>query len=299
MSQRRHHRAGSGRRRIGPRLVALLVGVVGVTASALGAKVETWRQDTAAALAKGRKERVVVSDSGVVRLGQQVRPTASLGAARVWDLARAGGAYYAATGDEGQVFRREGDGPWTTAYDADDTQALALVALPDGRVYAGTGPGGRVVELTDPKHPESRPDPAVQYIWDLAADGAGNLYAATGPTGQLWKRAAADGRWSLAFDSPRTHLLCVAVGPDGAVYAGSDGEGLLYRVGPDGKASVLHDAPQAEIRTLLIAPDGSLYAGTAGDGGGGGAGGLPRGPAPGGGSPGLSVRPAAEDGPSG
>src|SRR5207249_1808831 len=81
---------------------------------------------------------------------------------------------------------------------------------------------------------------------------------------------AADGRWSLVFDSPRTHLLSVAVAPDGAVYAGSDGEGLLYRVGPDGKVAVLFDAPQGEIRTLLVAPDGALYAGTADGGGAGG-----------------------------
>ena len=47
--------------------------------------------------------------------------------------------------------------------------------------YAGTGPSGQVVNLTDPKHPASRPDPKVQYIWDLACDSQGNLFAATGP----------------------------------------------------------------------------------------------------------------------
>ena len=125
--------------------------------------------------------------------------------------------------------------------------------------------------MTDPKHPASRPDPGVQYIWDLAADPKGNLYAATGPTGQLWKRSA-DGEWSLLLDSKHAHLLCVAVGPDGSVYAGSDGEGLIYQVAPDGKVSVVYDAPQSEVRTLLVAPDGALYAGTAAESGGGGSG---------------------------
>ena len=60
----------------------------------------------------------------------------------------------------------------------------------------------------------------------------------------------------------------MAVGPDGSVYAGSDGEGLIYRVGPDGKATILFDAPQSEIRTLLVAADGTLYAGTAAEAGG-------------------------------
>src|SRR5205823_4300098 len=78
------------------------------------------------------------------------------------------------------------------------------------------------------------------------------------------------GRWSLLYDSKATHLLCVALGPDGSVFAGSDGEGLIYRVGRDGKATILFDAPQAEIRTLLVTADGVLYAGTAAESGGGG-----------------------------
>ena len=39
------------------------------------AKLETWRQETASAFAKGHRERVVVSDSGRVRLGQALKPT--------------------------------------------------------------------------------------------------------------------------------------------------------------------------------------------------------------------------------
>ncbi len=252
-----------------------MLGVVSVAlalAPSALAKLETWRQDTSSAFGKGHRERVVISDNGRVRLGQDLKPTAKLDANRVWDLARtAQGVVYAATGDAGKVFHHEGkdDTPWTLSYDAPDTQALALAVLPNGHVVVGTGPTGQVVDLTDPTHPASRPDPGVQYVWDLAADAKGNLYAATGPTGQLWKRAP-DGKWSLILNSKHPHLLCIAVGPDGAVYAGSDGEGLIYRVGPDGKASVVYDAPQNEVRTLLCAPDGALYAGTAAESGGGG-----------------------------
>ena len=63
------------------------------------------------------------------------------------------------------------------------------------------------------------------------------------------------------LDSKHPHLLCVAVGLDGSVYAGSDGEGLIYKVAPGGKISIIYDAPQAEVRSLLVAPDGSLYVG--------------------------------------
>jgi hypothetical protein len=251
--------------------VMALVGS-GLPASCAHAKEETWRQEGPAAFAKSHRESVVISDNGRVRLGHAVAPTGSVSAARVWDLARLrDGALLAATGDAGRILRREPrrDDAWAVAYDSTDSQALALCVCPDGSVFAGTGPSGQVILLSDPAHPASRPDPKVQYIWDLAADAQGNLYAATGPEGQLWKRGR-DGRWSLLYDSKATHLLCVALGRDGSVFAGGDGEGLIYRIVVDGKASILFDAPQSEIRTLLVAPDGALYAGTAAESGGGG-----------------------------
>jgi hypothetical protein len=250
---------------------AVAIGLAAWGAVAALAKVETWRQDGPTAFAKFHREGVVLSDNGRVRLGHALAPLGSLAAERVWDLAQTrDGVLFAATGDAGRVFRREpkADAPWTLVFDSSDTQVLSLAVTADGTVYAGTGPNAQVVNLSDPKHPASRPGPKVQYIWDLAADPQGNLYAATGPNGQLWKRTA-DGKWVLAYDSKATHLLCLAIGPDGSIYAGGDGEGLIYRVQPDGKATILFDAPQAEIRTLLWAGDGALYAGTAAEAGGG------------------------------
>jgi hypothetical protein len=259
------------KRWIGLTLACALCALVSVPSAHAG-KVETWRIDTSSALAKGKRERVVVSDSGRVRLGQTLDPTETLDAMRVWDLVRGpDGSIYAATGDAGRVFRRQGEKAWTVAYDAADTQALSLVVGTGGHLFVGTGPSGQVVDVTDSAHPASRPDPGVQYIWDLAADRDGNLYAATGPSGQLWKRST-QGEWKLVYDSKHPHLLCVAVAPDGAVYTGSDGEGLIYRIMPDGTTSVVYDAPQSEVHTLLIAPDGALYAGTAAEAGGGGGG---------------------------
>ncbi len=250
--------------RIGRPILLLFVALtlVGVPAFA---KVETWRHDSASAFEKGKTEHVVISDAGILRLARSVEPTAALDASHVWALARTkDGTLFAATGDAGKVFRREADKPWEVAVDVEDTQVLSVVAASDGRVFAGTGPSGQVVEISDPKHPASRPGPDVKYIWDLAVSPDGTLFAATGPNGQLWKRSKGDeASWTLVLDSPHPHLLCVAAAPDGSVFAGSDGEGLIYRVGPDGKVSVLYDAPQHEIHTLRIGPDGALYAGTA------------------------------------
>jgi hypothetical protein len=243
-------------------------------AGTLQAKVETWRQEGPGAFAKAHRDGIVVSDNGRVRLGHALAPLGALGVERVWDLARTReGILLAATGDSGKVLGREAKAgaTWNVVYDSTDSQVLSLVVTPGGVSYAGTGPNGQVVNLTDPKHPASRPDPKVQYIWDLASDAEGNLLAATGPSGQLWKRST-DGKWTLLYDSKSSHLLCLAIGPDGSIYAGSDGEGLIYRVSRDGKATIIFDAPQSEIRTLLWGADGALYAGTAVEAGGGNSG---------------------------
>lgn len=255
------------------RLLATISACLLVTLPGLAAwaKLETWRDDSASAFGKGRRDRLVVSEAGRVRLGHGLKSLGSLEAARVWDLARGpGGEVFAATGDQGKVFRldpKEGSS-WTLAYDAGDSQALALAVLPGGGAFVGTGPSGQVVEMTAAKPEPVRPGPGVQYVWDLAADAQGNLFAATGPEGQLWKRSP-QGAWTLAFDSRHAHLLSLAVGADGSVYAGSDGDGVVYKVAPGGKVSVVFDAPQAEIRSLLIRPDGTLFAGTASESGGG------------------------------
>ena len=60
----------------------------------------------------------------------------------------------------------------------------------------------------------------------------------------------------------------MAIGPDGSVYAGSDGEGLIYRVATDSKVSILFDAPSRKSGPSLWGGDGALYAGTAAEAGG-------------------------------
>ncbi len=254
------------------RLVFMLGSLVVVLASATWAKVETWRQEGPTGFAKAKRDGVVISDDGRVRLGRSITPLGSIGAARVWDLARTGsGAIFAATGDQGKVYRLDPKpgSVWTAALETKESQVLSLVATPDDKVLAGTGPQGLVFDATDPKSPGVRLSPEVQYVWDLAVDKGGDVYAATGPEGGLWRRAKATGQWSLVFHSKMSHLLCLAIGQDGMIHAGSDREGLIYRVTPAGKATVIFDAPQSEVRTLLWGGDGALYAGTAAEAGGG------------------------------
>jgi outer membrane protein assembly factor BamB len=230
------------------------------------AKVEIWRQNSAAAFSKGEKSRITISNLGCVRLSPVVRPRPELAVTRVWDVLEVGGEIYAATGGGGVVYRvkAEGTDPWKPVLETRDSQVLSLAVGADGAIFAGTGPGGRVYRVDRTGSQPETISPSVQYVWDLAADAPGNLYAATGPEGELWKRAS-DGKWTRLFKGSGAHLLCLALTPDGAVLAGSDGQGIIYRADSKGKVEVLFDAPQTEIRALTVSPTGDIFAGSAHD----------------------------------
>lgn len=224
--------------------------------------VQFWRLDSAAKLRAGEAGGVLVTDAGQLRLGIALGKPGTVDAVRVWDLARGpDGTLWAATGDEGKVFRRKRDGAWELAYDAPDAQALALAVAPDGTVWAGTGPSGRVVPVSASEPKPEGLGPSVLYIWGLACGRDGTLWAATGPNGQLWKRAP-QGGWTLAYDSNEPHLLSIALAEDGAAWVGTSGHGLVVRVAPDGKAAVVFDAPQTDVKVLRPGPGGAIYAGT-------------------------------------
>jgi hypothetical protein len=244
-------------------VLAVIAASIPPTAQAL-AREELWRQDSASSFSKGHEENVVVSDSGVIRLGRALGRVGKLDEAHVWDLARSSdGALYASTGDHGKVYRKKTDEDgWQEILKLADSQVLSLAVTPEGRLIAGTGPGGHVVEWENGQKSDQVIHDDVRYVWDLALDRKGTLWAATGPSGQLWKRPSG-GEWARVLDSPQPHLLCLVEAPDGSIYAGSDGEGLIYRISPQGKVSVMYDAEPSEIHALTVGPDGAVYAASA------------------------------------
>ena len=62
----------------------------------------------------------------------------------------------------------------------------------------------------------------------------------------------------------------MAVGPDGSIYAGSDGEGLIYRVDAGTAKRPSSSTPlNRKSERCSWGGDGALYAGTAAEAGGG------------------------------
>ena len=230
-------------------------------ASGEAAKVKVWHQHGPASYDKAKFNHAVVSSEGVLTLSRRLKLLVNPGAANVWGLAESkDGVLYAATGDEGKIFRVEGETS-KVVYTAKDSQVLSLVAADDGAVYAGTGPGGKIVRLPAKGEAQVVADKLDSYVWSLVYDPqAKALYAGTGPKGKIYK-IDATGRATVFYTTKQEHILSLALGQGGTLYAGTDKGGLVYRISPAGKGFVVFHAHQTEVRSLLVVGD-VVYAGT-------------------------------------
>jgi len=74
------------------------------------------------------------------------------------------------------------------------------------------------------------------------------------------RAAGASAESSLLVSTNQTHVISLAVTPQGDLIAGTDSGGLVLRVSPEGKTFALFDTQLREIHALAPAADGSIYA---------------------------------------
>ncbi len=81
-----------------------------------------------------------------------------------------------------------------------------------------------------------------------------------------------DGRLSLApamaslLDSDQAVIWSMALGPDGAIYAGTGHRGRVYKIDAAGRAALLWTAQQPEVFAVAVDRAGAVYAATSPDG---------------------------------
>ncbi len=224
-------------------------------------KVKLWHQYQQSHYDKAKFQNAVVTSEGVLRLSREVTPFAGIAASNVWDLAEdSAGNLYAATGDEGKLYKITPQGKAAVIHTSKDGHLFSLVAAGDA-VYAGTGPTGKLLRIGADGAVKTVVENLDSYIWSLAYDPTTkSVYAGTGPKGKIY-RITLDGKSNVFYATKQEHILSVAVGEKGTVYAGTDKGGLVYRIDPTGKGFVLYHANQPEVRSLLATPT-AVYAGT-------------------------------------
>ncbi len=139
-----------------------------------------------------------------------------------------------------------------------ELEAHALAPAPDGGLYVGTSPDGKIYKVDRRGTGTTFFEPGEKYIWALATDARGQLYAATGDKGVIYK-IAPDGKGAKFYQAQATNVTALAVDPNGNLLVGTESPGRVLRVDSQGKAFLLLDTPFEEIRSLRFDDKGVLY----------------------------------------
>ncbi len=249
----------------------VLVGAIVLAALAparLGAtEVKTFQLQSQKAFLAGTLDGVSVDPTGRLQLADRAERVTALQEPFLLSAAVHPDGWVVGTGNEGKVLLIDRKGETKELFSAGEGQVFAVLADPDGTVWAGVSPGGKVYRI-----PAGGGDATVwfetgeTYVWDLARAKDGSLLVATGTSGKLFRVTGGPeggpdrGQGSVLFDSDDTHVRTLLPRDDGSVIVGTAGEGLILRVAPDGSARTLYDAAQPEVVSLAAAPDGTVYA---------------------------------------
>jgi hypothetical protein len=283
--------------------VALFAAIAAQPAFAQGTHL--WTQSRIDEFEKGTPQGVALTNDGHLREGPGLTELLTTPSTFVWSLAAGkNGEAYLGTAAPATVLRVGKDGVPFTLFETKDVSVQVVRLGPDGALYAATLPSGKVYKLqpgatakqdessatvvfdlgqpdgnsaagklaektADGKSSDEKPaaDGKSHYIWDLTFDTAGRLYIATGDPGAVYRvdPSKPSSKPEEFFKSDEQHIRCLAWDAKGNLLAGSDGSGLVYRIGSEGKGYVLFDAPRREITSLAVGDNGVIYAASVGD----------------------------------
>jgi hypothetical protein len=247
-----------------------------------------WVQSRYEDFEKGQPQSIAISSRGYLESGPALRSVLLTPSTYIWAVASdSQGNAYIGTGSPATVLKVTPAGTSTKLFTTKELTVQTVRVGPDGSIYAATVPGGKVYRIKPgqsgldettatvvfdastartPDAAKPGGDPA-RYIWDLAFDAQGALYIATGGPAAIYRvdLSKDSPHAELFFESDEQHIRCLLFQPNGDLIAGSDGGGLVYRIGKDRKGLVIYDAPKREVTALAQSADGRLYVAAVGE----------------------------------
>ncbi|MEO8196278.1 MAG: hypothetical protein ABI689_06110 [Thermoanaerobaculia bacterium] len=217
-----------------------------------------------AGFAAGTLEGVRVDARGVLTLAAAVETVAEVSEPFAFAAVALPDGWAIGTGGEGRVLKVGRDGAVSVLFDAPESNVFALLADPDGTLFVGTSPSGKVYRVRPGKAGTSADatpyfDPHETYIWALARDAGGALWVATGSEGHLYRVDAA-GKGELIYDGEDPHLRSLLAERDGDLLIGTAGQGLILRRSANGLLRTIYDSSLSEVVALAEAPAGTIFA---------------------------------------
>ncbi|HTA23011.1 MAG TPA: hypothetical protein VK763_05720 [Terriglobales bacterium] len=194
----------------------------------------------------------------------------------IWSLALdEAGNLYAATGDQGQIFRVTPKGEHSLFFKSDESHIRVLAFDKKGNLIAGSDSSGLVYRISPSGEGFVLYSAPKKEITALAIDKDGNIYAA----GVGEKRASgSSGFTSPSISIPTAPSSGTQAGPGGANVvsgttqpmvinipspgAGATGGSDVYRIAPDGSPSRIWSSREDLVYTLAFDQQGVLLAGT-------------------------------------
>ncbi|WP_428386175.1 hypothetical protein [Mucisphaera sp.] len=250
-------------------VVVLLVGA-GVS---LAIQPVTVVHETEADFSDGTTESARVTTRGrialapetadVIELGEDL--TTLFGALRLADEE----AWLLAAGPKGLFLGRAERGAVAVEGVADEEQVFVITRVGERVVVGISGETSRLAVYSEGAVTTVMALPGVRYIWEVVDLGRGMVAVATGTEGKVLVAMldAPEREPRVALETGQANVLSLVVGADGeTLFAGTDGEGLVYRVRiveGEPEVYVMYDAPEPEIASLVVTTDGSLLVGTA------------------------------------
>ncbi len=202
-------------------------------------------------------------------------------------LGVAGGAVYAGTDENGLVYRVAADGRVSVACDITAREIRCMATDAAGNVYFGTADG---IQPAPGAIPQREGAPAAPTPPPARDDGSSADARSTEPARneQTAKRPPAyvppkrpgaaavsganavyrlspDGRTTVLFYMAGVAFLSMAW-HDGALYAGTAGEGKVFRIASERDVAVLAQADQPQVLSVRATQNGRLVVGTGNDG---------------------------------
>ena len=151
--------------------------------------------------------------------------------------------------------------------DAKVSAVYGLVEMPDGTIYAATGPHGVLLQIKDGKAVPVAEFEDNSSLFALMVDGQGGLLiGVSGDTGKVYRldHPGAEGSKPVEIfaDEDVQYVWSLQQTPDGNLYVATGPNGKLFEVKPDGSKSVLMDSDETNLLSLLSDGKDILYVGT-------------------------------------
>jgi sugar lactone lactonase YvrE len=230
-----------------------------VSLPCFAATTTTWEMNGYQDFLRGRLSGLSLTRDGRLIPGPKIDTIFSSDQPEIWSIAQGpDGSLYLGTGHRGRVYKIDATGNSSLLWTADQPEIFAVAVDPNGVVYAATSPDGKVYRIANGKAEEYFA-PAARYIWALQFLPDGTLFVATGDQGRIFRVTSA-GHGDVYYETGQSHVTSLAVDRERRLLAGSEPNGILYRITAANQAFVLYDANLPEIRAIVPGPDGVIYA---------------------------------------